>query len=46
MRKVKIEVLKPWIATRYTEPTAFEDDFVSLMIMGLLEDKDNVVSYN
>ena len=44
MRKVKIEVLKPWIATRYTELNGFEDDIVSSMIIGLLEDKDNPVS--
>jgi serine/arginine repetitive matrix protein 1 len=46
MRKVKLEVLKPWIATRCTELNGFEDDIVSSMIIGLLEDKDNVVSYN
>jgi serine/arginine repetitive matrix protein 1 len=46
MRKVKLEVLKPWIATRYTELNGFEDDIVSSMIVGLLDDDDNVVSYN
>jgi serine/arginine repetitive matrix protein 1 len=44
MRKVKLEVLKPWIATRFTELNGFEDDIVSSMIVGLLEDKNNQVS--
>ena len=44
MRKVKLEVLKPWITTRFTELNGLEDDIVSSMIIGLLEDKDNVVS--
>jgi hypothetical protein len=44
MRKVKLEVLKPWIATRFTELNGFEDDIVSSMVIGLLEDKDNLVS--
>jgi serine/arginine repetitive matrix protein 1 len=43
MRKVKLEVLKPWIATRFTELNGFEDDIVSSMIVGLLEEKDNPV---
>jgi len=44
MRKVKLEVLKPWITTRFTELNGLEDDIVSSMIIGLLEDKDNLVS--
>lgn len=43
MRKVKLEVLKPWITTRFTELNGFEDDIVSSMIIGLLEEKDNLV---
>jgi serine/arginine repetitive matrix protein 1 len=45
MRKVKLEILKPWIATRFTELNGIEDDIVSSMVIGLLEDKDNVVSH-
>ncbi|CAG8524005.1 14805_t:CDS:2 [Acaulospora colombiana] len=41
MRKIRLEVLKPWIATRFTEVNGFEDEIVSSMIIGLLEDKDN-----
>jgi len=43
VRKIKLEVLKPWIATRFTELNGFEDDIVSSMIIGLLEDKENPV---
>ncbi|CCA73480.1 hypothetical protein PIIN_11874 [Serendipita indica DSM 11827] len=41
MRKVKLEVLKPWINTRFTELNGFEDEIVASMIVGLLEDKEN-----
>jgi hypothetical protein len=45
MRKVKLEVLKPWIATRFTELNGIEGDIVSSMVIGLLEDRDNIVSH-
>jgi hypothetical protein len=45
MSKVKLDVLKPWIATRFTELNGIEDNIVSSTVIGLLEDKDNVVSY-
>ncbi|KAG8806440.1 hypothetical protein FRC18_006095, partial [Serendipita sp. 400] len=41
MRKVKLEVLKPWINTRFTELNGIEDDIVASMIIGLLEERDN-----
>ncbi|KAG8830581.1 hypothetical protein FRC17_004685 [Serendipita sp. 399] len=41
MRKIKLEVLKPWINTRFTELNGIEDEIVASMIIGLLEEKDN-----
>ena len=43
MRKVKLEVLKPWINTRFTELNGFEDEIVASMVVGLLEDRENTV---
>jgi serine/arginine repetitive matrix protein 1 len=39
MRKVQMEVLKPWIATRVTELLGFEDEVLINFIFGLLDAK-------
>ncbi|KAI3992255.1 hypothetical protein MKX01_029976 [Papaver californicum] len=40
IRKVKMDVVKPWIATRVTEFLGFEDEVLINFIYGLLEGKD------
>lgn len=39
MTKVKMDVMKPWIATRVTELLGFEDEVLINFIYGLLEEK-------
>jgi hypothetical protein len=39
MSKVKIDVIKPWIATRVTELLGFEDEVLINFIYGLLDVK-------
>lgn len=39
MTKVKIDVMKPWIAKRVTELIGFEDEVLINFIYGLLEGK-------
>lgn len=38
MKKVNIEVLKPWIATRLNELIGFEDEVVINFVYGMLEE--------
>ncbi|XP_078174401.1 splicing factor PWI domain-containing protein isoform X1 [Carex rostrata] len=40
MRKVQMEVMKPWIATRVTELLGFEDEVLINFIFGLLDAKE------
>ncbi|KAL5218018.1 hypothetical protein ABZP36_018702 [Zizania latifolia] len=40
MTKVKMDVMKPWIATRATELLGFEDEVLINFIYGLLEEKE------
>ncbi|KAI4373439.1 hypothetical protein MLD38_011564 [Melastoma candidum] len=40
MTKVKMDVMKPWIATRVTELLGFEDEVLINFIFGLLEGKE------
>jgi serine/arginine repetitive matrix protein 1 len=44
MRKVNIDVIRPWIAKKVTELVGFEDEVVVEYAMGLLEDKSQPVS--
>lgn len=39
MTKVKMDVMRPWIATRVTELLGFEDEVLINFIYGLLEGK-------
>ena len=39
MSKVKMDVMKPWIATRVTELLGFEDEVLINFIYGLLDVK-------
>jgi serine/arginine repetitive matrix protein 1 len=41
MSKVKMDVMKPWIATRVTELLGFEDEVLINFIYGLLDVKVN-----
>jgi hypothetical protein len=43
MRKVNLEVMRPWIANKVTELVGFEDEVVIEYAMGLLEDKTEPV---
>ncbi|KIM70671.1 hypothetical protein SCLCIDRAFT_76017, partial [Scleroderma citrinum Foug A] len=38
MKKVNLEIIKPWIAKKVTELVGFEDEVVIEYAMGLLED--------
>ncbi|XP_020255723.1 PWI domain-containing protein C825.05c-like isoform X4 [Asparagus officinalis] len=40
MTKVKMDVIRPWIATRVTELLGFEDEVLINFVYGLLEDVD------
>ena len=46
MRKVKLEVMKPWIAKKVSELLGFEDEVVIEYVNGLLEDVGNPVSFD
>ncbi|KAG6511909.1 hypothetical protein ZIOFF_029988 [Zingiber officinale] len=39
MTKVKMDVIKPWIATRVTELLGFEDEVLINFVYGLLDGK-------
>lgn len=43
MKKVNMEVIKPWIAKKVTELVGFEDEVVIEYAMGLLEDPHHTV---
>ena len=44
MRKVNLQVMRPWIANKVTELVGFEDEVVIEYAMGLLEDTSQPVS--
>ena len=44
MKKVNLQVIKPWIAKKVTELVGFEDEVVVEYAMGLLEDPNHTVS--
>lgn len=44
MRKVNLEVMRPWIAKKVVELVGFEDEVVVEYAMGLLEDPAQPVS--
>jgi serine/arginine repetitive matrix protein 1 len=39
MTKVKVDVIRPWIATRVTELLGFEDEILINLIYGMLDGK-------
>lgn len=43
MRKVNIEVIRPWVAKKVVELVGFEDEVVVEYAMGLLEDESQPV---
>ena len=43
MRKVNINVLRPWVAKKIIELIGLEDEVVVEYAMGLLEDEQNPV---
>lgn len=43
MRKVNLNVIRPWIAKKITELIGFEDEVVVEYAMGLLEDEQQPV---
>lgn len=43
MKKVNLEIIKPWIAKKVTELVGFEDEVVIEYAMGLLEDPHQTV---
>lgn len=43
MRKVNLNVIRPWIAKKVVELVGFEDEVVVEYAMGLLEDKSQFV---
>lgn len=45
MRKVNLEVMRPWIASKVTELNGMEDELVVEYAMGLLEDPAQPVSF-
>lgn len=46
MRKVNLQVIRPWIAKKVVELVGLEDEVVVEYAMGLLEDKQHPVSPN
>ena len=45
MRKVNLQVMRPWIANKVIELVGFEDEVVVEYAMGLLEDESQPVSW-
>jgi serine/arginine repetitive matrix protein 1 len=43
MRKVNLQVIRPWIAKKVVELVGFDDEVVVEYAMGLLEDKQQPV---
>ena len=46
MRKVNLNVIRPWIAKKITELIGFEDEVVVEYAMGLLEDEQQPVRFS
>ena len=46
MRKVNLQVIRPWITNKVIELVGFEDEVVVEYAMGLLEDESKPVSCN
>lgn len=46
LRKVNISVLRQWVTEKITELLRFEDDVVVEYAYGLLENKDDPVSFS
>ena len=44
MRKVNLEVIRPWIVNKITELNGMEDELVVEYAMGMLEDTSQPVS--
>lgn len=45
MTKVKMDVIRPWIANRVTELLGFEDEVLINFIYGLLDGKVSFVQF-
>ena len=43
MRKVNLQVIRPWVAKKVVELVGFEDEVLIEYAMGLLEDKSQPV---
>lgn len=43
MRKINLQVMRPWIANKVVELVGFEDEVVVEYAMGLLEDESQPV---
>lgn len=43
-KKVKLQVIKPWVAKNVTELIGFEDEATIEYVMGLLEDPNHTAS--
>ena len=46
MRKVNLDVIRPWVAKKVVELVGFEDEVVVEYAMGLLEDESQPVRYS
>ena len=46
MKKVKLDVIKPWISQKITELLGFEDEILIGFVYGLLEEKVQSLVYN
>jgi serine/arginine repetitive matrix protein 1 len=46
MRKVNLQVIRPWVAKTVVELVGFEDEVVIEYAMGLLEDQSQPVNYS
>lgn len=44
MRKVNVQVIRPWVAKKVVELVGFEDEVLIEYAMGLLEDESQPVS--
>ena len=46
MRKVNLDVIRPWVTKKVVELVGFEDEVVVEYAMGLLEDESQPVRYS
>jgi regulatory protein YycI of two-component signal transduction system YycFG len=46
MRKVNLQVIRPWVAKKVVELVGFEDEVLIEYAMGLLEDESQPVNTN